>query len=301
MVQSRRYTWEWTFMCCSRLTAWPKVFLQMLQPNGLVPLCDLLTWTSSPWGVEKTWNRVSPSINPADKVNSELFPEFPMRHGDVRLTWGAYLVTGDAVVGVRCGGVVCAAVQRLLWLRAAVDVGAVQRAGVLQHRGAEAHLTELIGGGHRLPGICWLVVGRKFCHVRLWWGTKKKKDTDTILGYFSDVKSAEEDGRHRYKQLTSQVVWLRGSYRRSGWLRMDRYGTRKLYLLLFTWTTILIGKLLLWLRLVWRVWAQNCCWDFCKSTTTNRNVIDRLKAEDVTLTATINRTCSFKIRLDVEC
>lgn len=71
------------------------------------------------------------------------------------------------MVGVRCGGVVCAAVQRLLGLRAAADVGAIQRAGVLQHRGAEAHLTELIGGGHRLPGIRWLVVGRKFCHVRL--------------------------------------------------------------------------------------------------------------------------------------
>lgn len=41
-------------MCCSRLTAWPKVFLQMLQPKGLPPLCDLRTCTSRPWGVENT-------------------------------------------------------------------------------------------------------------------------------------------------------------------------------------------------------------------------------------------------------
>lgn len=44
-------------MCCSRLTAWPKVFLQTLQPKGLVPLWDLLTWTSSPWDVENTFKR----------------------------------------------------------------------------------------------------------------------------------------------------------------------------------------------------------------------------------------------------
>lgn len=48
-------TWEWTFMCCSKLTAWPKLFLQMLHPKGRVPLWERLTWTSSPWGVENTW------------------------------------------------------------------------------------------------------------------------------------------------------------------------------------------------------------------------------------------------------
>lgn len=80
---------------------------------------------------------------------------------------GAYLVTGDTVVGVRGGGVVRAAVQRLLRLWTAADVGAVQTAGVLQHCGAEAHLAELAGGRHRLPSICRLVVWGKFCHVRL--------------------------------------------------------------------------------------------------------------------------------------
>lgn len=69
--------------------------------------------------------------------------------------------------GVGGGGVVCAAVQRLLGLGASADLGPVQAAGVLQHRGAEAHLTNLIGGGHRLPGVRRLVVGREYGHVRL--------------------------------------------------------------------------------------------------------------------------------------
>lgn len=57
------------------------------------------------------------------------------------------------MVGVGGGGVVCAAVQRLLTLWTAADVRAVQIAGMLQHGGAETHLTELEGGGQRLPGV----------------------------------------------------------------------------------------------------------------------------------------------------
>lgn len=82
----------------------------------------------------------------------------------MRLT---HLVTGDTVVGVGGGGVVRAAVQRLLRLCSAADVAAVQTAGVLQHCGAETHLVELVGGGHRLPGVRWLVVRREAYHVRL--------------------------------------------------------------------------------------------------------------------------------------
>lgn len=69
------------------------------------------------------------------------------------------------MVGVGGGGVMRAAVQRLLTLRAAAaaDVSAVQIAGMLQHCGAETHLTELNGGGHRIPGV----VRRVFCHGRL--------------------------------------------------------------------------------------------------------------------------------------
>lgn len=46
-----------------------------------------------------------------------------------------------------------AAVQRLLRLRTTVDVGAVQVTGMLQHCGAETHLTELVGRRQCLPGI----------------------------------------------------------------------------------------------------------------------------------------------------
>lgn len=82
-------------------------------------------------------------------------------------TGGAYLVTGDAVVGVGGGGVVRAAVQGLLQLRTAADVAAVQTAGVLQHLGAERHLAELVGGRHRLPAVRGLVVRRELRHVGL--------------------------------------------------------------------------------------------------------------------------------------
>lgn len=72
------------------------------------------------------------------------------------------------MVGVGGGRVARAAVQRLLRpRRAAADVAAVQIAGVLQHHRAEAHLMELVGRGHRLPGVRGLVVGRESCHVRL--------------------------------------------------------------------------------------------------------------------------------------
>lgn len=77
-----------------------------------------------------------------------------------------HLVAGDAVVGVGGGGVVCAAVQRLLGLCCPADVAAVQ-AGMLQHCGAETHLMELIGGGYRLPGVCRFVERREPCHVRI--------------------------------------------------------------------------------------------------------------------------------------
>lgn len=99
----------------------------------------------------------------------------------VRLTCGAHLVTGDTVVGVGGGGVVGAAVQRLLRrCTAAADVAAVQVASVLQHRGAEAHLTELVGGSHRLPGVRRLVVRRESCHVRLC-GTHRKSHFTSLI------------------------------------------------------------------------------------------------------------------------
>lgn len=48
-------TCECTALCCSRLTAWPNVLPHSSQAKGLVPLCERRTCTSSPWGVEKTW------------------------------------------------------------------------------------------------------------------------------------------------------------------------------------------------------------------------------------------------------
>lgn len=78
-----------------------------------------------------------------------------------------HFFAGDAVVGVGGGGVVRAAVQRLLRLCTAADVAAVQIGGVLQHRWAETHLTALVGRRHRLPGVCGLVVRRESCQVRL--------------------------------------------------------------------------------------------------------------------------------------
>ena len=64
-------TWEWTFMCCSRLTAWPKVLRQMLQPKGRVPLWDRRTWTSSPRGVENTCSK---QVSPWEPWETEFFP-----------------------------------------------------------------------------------------------------------------------------------------------------------------------------------------------------------------------------------
>lgn len=78
-----------------------------------------------------------------------------------------HLVAGDAVVGVGSGGVVGAAVQGLLRRWAAADVGAVQTAGVLQDRGAEAQLAEIVGGSQLIPGKRWLVIRRILSHVRL--------------------------------------------------------------------------------------------------------------------------------------
>lgn len=46
----------------------------------------------------------------------------------------------------------------------------VQTGGMLQHRRAE---TQLITRGNLLPGICRLIVGRKFSHLRIW-GAKKR-------------------------------------------------------------------------------------------------------------------------------
>lgn len=144
-------------MCCSRLTAWPKVFLQMLQPKGLIPLWDLLTWTSSPWGVENTCRQ---TVGTSSRGPILLLGE--RREPDP----SAHLVAGDAVVGVGSGGVVGAAVQGLLRLRAAADVGAVQAAGVLQDRGAEAQLAEIVGGSQLIPGERRLAVRRVLGHVR---------------------------------------------------------------------------------------------------------------------------------------
>lgn len=82
-------------------------------------------------------------------------------------TKGTHLVAGDAVVGVGGGGVVCSAVQRLLGLRGATDVAAVEIAGMLQHCGVKTELMEVIGGGYRLPGVRRLVVRMETRHVGL--------------------------------------------------------------------------------------------------------------------------------------
>lgn len=71
------------------------------------------------------------------------------------------------MVGVGGGGVVCSAVQRLLGLRGATDVAAVETAGMLQHRGVKTQLVEVIGGGHRLPAVRRLVVRMEPRHVGL--------------------------------------------------------------------------------------------------------------------------------------
>lgn len=71
------------------------------------------------------------------------------------------------MVGVGGGGVVGSAVQRLLGLRGATDVAAVETAGMLQHRGVKAQLVEVIGGGHRLPAVRGLVVGMEPRHLGL--------------------------------------------------------------------------------------------------------------------------------------
>lgn len=71
------------------------------------------------------------------------------------------------MVGVGGGGVVRSAVQRLLGLRGATDVAAVEIAGMLQHRGVKTQLVEVIGGGHRLPAVRRLVVGMEPRHVGL--------------------------------------------------------------------------------------------------------------------------------------
>lgn len=82
-------------------------------------------------------------------------------------TKGTHLVAGDAVVGVGGGGVVCSAVQRLLGLRGATDVAAVETTGMLQHRGVKTQLMEVVGGRYGLPGVCWLVVRMEPRHMGL--------------------------------------------------------------------------------------------------------------------------------------
>lgn len=87
------------------------------------------------------------------------------------------------MVDVGGGGVVCRAVQRLLRLRAAADVAAVETAGMLQNRGVETQLVEVIGGGHRLPGVCGLVVWMEPRHTGLCGGSIHNSITP-LLGNF---------------------------------------------------------------------------------------------------------------------
>lgn len=54
ILQSKLRSCECTALCCSRLTACPKVLPQISHAKGLVPLWDLRTCTSSPCGVENT-------------------------------------------------------------------------------------------------------------------------------------------------------------------------------------------------------------------------------------------------------
>lgn len=64
-------TWEWTCVCCSRLTAWPKVLPQTSQAKGRVPLWERRTCTSSPCGVENTWGQ-GQSVRPRGAAEREL-------------------------------------------------------------------------------------------------------------------------------------------------------------------------------------------------------------------------------------
>jgi len=78
------------------------------------------------------------------------------------------LLAGDAVVGHGGGGVLGAVVQGLLGRGAAAEALAVQTAGVLQDRGAEAHLPQVVGARQRVPRHRGLVVGRVLGNVWLW-------------------------------------------------------------------------------------------------------------------------------------
>lgn len=62
-------TCECTALCCSRLTACPKVLPHISHANGLVPLWDRRTCTSSPCGVENTWGQVGPGRRPLRGVS----------------------------------------------------------------------------------------------------------------------------------------------------------------------------------------------------------------------------------------
>lgn len=164
-------TCEWTFMCCSRLTAWPKLFLQTLQPNGLVPLWDLLTWTSSPWDVENTFCFLlieNDSYFQRACVSRHYWkPFFKCREKELQVG-NSDLVTGNAVIHVGGWGVMCATVQGLLQLCAVADMVTIHAIGMLQHCGAEAQRVEIVGSRQGLPSVCRVVIGRKTCHVRLW-------------------------------------------------------------------------------------------------------------------------------------
>lgn len=96
-----------------------------------------------------------------------------------------YLVTGDAVVCVGCCWVVCAAVQRLWELRALLQVGSVQTAGVLEERRREAHLSEVVRGGNVIPRVRTLVVRREFCQLRFCW---RWRCVDSYLSFMLYMK-----------------------------------------------------------------------------------------------------------------
>lgn len=147
-------TCECTALCCSRLTAWPKVLPHMSQAKGLVPLCERRTCTSRPWGVEKTWGesacrgqasqnaRKEPGINQDQNCGNRFLPCCTWRTCRSRWWW------------VR-GGIEALPPP---WFHlgpspAAAQAGPLHRGLVLLLRIAQKVLTQGNRSHHRVPGL----------------------------------------------------------------------------------------------------------------------------------------------------
>ncbi len=103
--------------------------------------------------------------------------------------------------GVRRGGVVCAAVQWLLRLRALLQMSSVQTAGVLQERWREAHLPEVICCGNMIPGISSLVVRRELCQLRLCWRQSRNIKIIIVIVSKSVLEMLHDDNRRTHSDI----------------------------------------------------------------------------------------------------